>query len=166
MSVNNFDYLISWSDFIQVPARPTGVNEDAEIHLEFPQSYDYSIGRNGVTITTLSVDIGLASPECWVVSSQASNLTLLKHEQGHYDITAIGAREFHDGLVGMSARNEDALNTKIRRLRNSIQQKINRANSNYDTKTNHSLNTSEQQTWNQKIDTAKKNQRGTINDLP
>jgi predicted secreted Zn-dependent protease len=166
MPVNNFDTLISWSNFNQVPVRPSGVNEDAEIHLAFPQKYDYDIGRNGVTITNLTVDISLSLPECWVVTSQATNMVLLKHEQGHYDITALGAREFHDRLKGMSAKNENALNAKIKKLRDGIQAKIDRANLNYDTNTNHSLKTSAQQTWNQKIDAAKKNPKGTIDDLP
>jgi hypothetical protein len=166
MSLNNFNSLISWSDFTQVPARPPNVNEDAEIHVNFPQHYDYSIGRNGATITNLTVDIEMASPECWVVSGQTSNMDLLKHEQGHYDITALGAREFHDGLTGMTAANENALNARITRLRNNIQQKINRANANYDTRTNHSRNTEVQQTWNRRIDAAKQNPGGTVNDLP
>ena len=166
MAVNNFNNLISWSDFIQVPAKPPGVTEDAEIHLKFPQKYDYDIAKTYVKITNLSVEIGLNSPECWVISSQATNKDLLKHEQGHYDITALGAREFHDKLDGMTAPNENDLNKKIKKIRDIIQQKIDTANLNYDTQTNHSLNTQVQVTWDKKIDAAKKNPKGIINDLP
>ncbi|MBK6381139.1 MAG: hypothetical protein IPF72_16250 [Chitinophagaceae bacterium] len=45
MAVTKFDYLISWSDFNQLPAKPPGVTEDADIHLKFPQKYDYDIAR-------------------------------------------------------------------------------------------------------------------------
>lgn len=166
MAVNKFDYLISWSDFVQMPAKPPGVTEDAEIHLQFPQKYDYDIGKGFVKITNLSVDIGLSSPECWVVSSQAANMDLLKHEQGHYDITALGAREFHDKLDGMKAVNENDLNKKIKKIRDDVQKKINTANSKYDDQTNHSLNTQLQLIWNQKIEAAKKNPKGVIDDLP
>ena len=166
MALNNFDYQVSWSDFVQVPAKPPGVLEDAEIVLQFPQSYDYANGRNGIIVTNLKVDIGMASPECWVLSSQINNTDLLKHEQGHYDITALGAREFYNGLSGLSGATEDKLAIKIRTWRSSIQQKIDKANSNYDTQTNHSLNTGVQQTWDTKIDGAKKNPKGTVTDLP
>jgi predicted secreted Zn-dependent protease len=149
-----------------VPARPPGADEDAEIVLKFPQKYDYAIDKNAVTITTLSVDIGMNSPLCWVVSSQASNMDLLKHEQGHYDITALGAREFHDRLSGLVAKNETELNKKIKSIRDDVQARIDRANLNYDNQTNHSLNKQVQQTWEQKIDAAKKNPKGTVNDLP
>lgn len=166
MAVNNFNYLISWPDFTHVPAKPQGVTEDAEIRLQFPQKYDYDIGKNFVKVTNLSVDIGLASPECWVLTSQSTNMDLLKHEQGHYDITALGAREFHDKLDGMEAANENALKKEIRRIRNAVQKKIDTANLNYDDQTKHSLNTQVQLTWNQKIDVAKKNPKGTVTDLP
>jgi hypothetical protein len=166
MPLNNFDTQISWADFNQVPARPPGVSEDAEIHLEYPQKFDYDIARNGATITNATVDIGMASPECWVVTSQVNNMDLLKHEQGHYDITALGAREFYEGLKGMSAKNENGLNAKVKSLRAAVQARINRANDNYDTQTNHSANTAVQQPWNKKIDAAKKNPKGTIDDLP
>jgi len=166
MAVNNFDNLISWSDFMPVAVRPPGSNEDAEIIVKFPQSYDYSLGKKTAIITNLTVDIIMASPECWVLNSQAKNMDLLKHEQGHYDITALGAREFHAGLTGMSAANEEALKKKIRKLRDSVQAKINRANLNYDNQTNHGLKTPLQQTWNKEIDTAKKNPKGVVNDLP
>jgi ATP-dependent Clp protease adapter protein ClpS len=145
---------------------PAGVNEYAEIKLKFPQKYDIVLIKKAVTITTFGVDILMNSSLCKVLSSQATNLVLLNHEQGHYDITALGAREFHNGLEGMTASSEDALKTKVKKLRDEIQKKIDTANSNYDTQTNHSLNKSVQQAWDQKIDSAKKNIKGTLNDLP
>ena len=166
MAVNNFNYLISWSDFIHMPAKPPGETEDAEIVLRFPQQYEYAVGKGFVKINNLSVDIGLNSPECWVLSSQVSNMDLLKHEQGHYDITALGAREFHDKLDGLKVATEDALIKKIKKIREEIQKKIDVANLKYDDQTNHSMNKQVQKTWEQKIDTAKKNPKGVINDLP
>lgn len=165
MAVNNFNYSVSWSDFVQVPAKPPGVSEDAEIKLRFPQSYDYDIEKKIVKITNLSVDIKMDSPECWVLSSQISNTALLKHEQGHYDITAIGAREFHNKLDGLTAKTEDALNLKIRKIHADVQRRIDKANSDYDDLTNHSLNKQVQLSWDQKIDTAKKNPKGVVTDL-
>lgn len=166
MAANNFDYKVSWMDFIRLAARPTGEDEDAKIVINFPQSYDYTIDGKAVTISVVSVDINMASPECWVVSSQASNMDLLKHEQGHYDITAIGAREFDGKLFKMTAANETELEKKVKRTRAAIQDKINKANTRYDRQTNHSQDVQTQKTWDQKIDTVKKNPKGIIDDLP
>ena len=166
MPLNNFDYPVSWDNFVKMPAKPPGVTEDAEIVLQFPQSYGYSKAKNAVTINDLSVDIGMSLPECWVLTSQLNNTDLLQHEQGHYDITALGAREFYNGLTGMTATTEDKLQKKIIALHDRIQEKINAANTRYDTITNHSLVTAEQKKWDEKIAAVKKNSKGTINDLP
>jgi predicted secreted Zn-dependent protease len=66
----------------------------------------------------------------------------------------------------LTAKNETELNKKIKSIRDDVQARINRANLNYDNQTNHSLNKQVQQTWDQKIDAAKKNPKGTVDDLP
>ena len=92
MALNNFDYLIGWPEFTSVPARPAGVQEDAEIKVNSAVSYRTRRRGSAVSIVDATVNIVTVTAESWVVSDKKTD-PLLKHEQGHYDITALGTRE-------------------------------------------------------------------------
>jgi predicted secreted Zn-dependent protease len=92
--------------------------------------------------------------------------TLLSHEQGHYDITALGARELYNALLQLTAPSGHELQTRASQLRQRIQQKINRTNTRYDTQTNHSQNAAAQHTWQQRIAAEKQKPDGSIDNLP
>ena len=166
MPLNNFTYSISWSDFTQLPSRPSSNEEDAQIHPDIAFS-NFKLARKGnaVTLTDVDVNISLVSADCWVVSSQMSS-DLLKHEQGHYDIIALTAREFYNKLIGLSASSVHALQTTITDLQKKFQQKSRTIDNRYDTQTAHSQNATAQQTWNSQIATEKLNQKGSIDNLP
>ncbi|MBK6381143.1 MAG: DUF922 domain-containing protein [Chitinophagaceae bacterium] len=93
---------------------------------------------------------------------------LLKHEQGHYDILAISAREFYNTLIGLSAATADALQRRVNQLKERFAQQVTQVDARYDSEsqTNHGINTAIQQTWDQKIAAAKANPRGRLTDLP
>jgi hypothetical protein len=165
MGVNNFNYTVSWSDFTQTSSRPPGEHEDAHIHTRMNLAYQMGGKGNATIISSADIDVLIVSEDCWVVTS-GMKADLLKHEQGHYDIQALVAREFYDKLMALSAPTDDKLRTKIRQLETNFQQVTNRTNARYDRSTDHSNNSSVQQTWDQKIETAKRNVNGTVNDLP
>ena len=165
MALNNFDPLIGWPEFTTVPSRPSGVDEDAEIHVNSAVAYRTRGRGNAVSIMEAPVNIITVIADSWVVSGKKTD-DLLKHEQGHYDITALGTREFYNQLLNLTAESTHALGVKITALKERFQQMIDSCNIRYDTQTNHGLITSMQQTWNQRIATAKANPAGTINDLP
>lgn len=165
MAINNFDHLVTWSEFRTVTSRPTGVNEDAEIKASSAVSYRTRKHGNAVILVNATVNIITVTEESWVVSDKKTDI-LRKHEQGHYDITALGTREFYKQMLLLTADSTNALDIKINALKVQFQQKIDTCNSLYDTQTNHGIITSEQDIWNQKISTAKANPSGTINDLP
>ncbi len=165
MPVNNFDHLVEWVEFTTVTARPSGKNEDAEIKVSSTVVYRTRKRGNALSIVDSTVNIITVTEESWVVSDKKTDL-LRKHEQGHYDITALGTREFYNQLLLLTANSPNALDVKINALKEQFQQKINACNLRYDTQTNHFLITSVQDTWNQKIASAKTNPAGTINDLP
>ena len=94
MSLQNFNHLISWSDFISRTSRPANVSEDAQIHPEIrPGKIKLASKGKAVTIAEVDISIGLVKSDCWVVESKKSDY-LLNHEQKQYDIVAISAREF------------------------------------------------------------------------
>jgi predicted secreted Zn-dependent protease len=165
MPINNFDHLVAWSEFRTVSSRPPGVKEDAEIKANSAVSYRTRRRGNAVSIVDATVNIITVTEESWVVSDKKTDI-LLKHEQGHYDITALGTREFYSQLLALTADSTNALAVKISALKEQFQKKIDACNSRYDSQTNHGLITSVQDTWHQKIASAKVNPEGIINDLP
>jgi len=167
MPVNGFDTAISWSDFQTIPSRPHGVDEDAQIHPEMRPG-NIKLGRKGnaVIITDVTIDIGLVSTDCWVVSAESSNSDLLKHEQGHYDIIALSAREFHSKLLKLSAKSTQGLQQQVDDLKSKMEKAVQKVDKRYDTQTDHSRNTQNQQLWNKKIAEEKQKPDGSIDNLP
>jgi hypothetical protein len=164
MSVNNFNYAVSWSDFAQVSSRPPLEDEDAHIHTRMRLNYQMGGRGRATIISSADIDVLIVSDDSWVVTSQM-NAALLKHEQGHYDIQAIIAREFYNKVMALTAPSDNAMQTKIRQLETNLQRTTDRMNERYDTATSHSINTAVQQAWDQKFDTVKQNPNGTANDL-
>lgn len=166
MALNNFDYQVQWPDFAPQSDRPPGQTEYAQIHPETLIS-NLRMGRNGrsVTIGRLDITIRLIRADCWVVVSRKTD-ELLKHEQGHYDILAIGARAFYNRLMTLSENSVSDLQNYMNDIQRNFNTNVRDVDSRYDTATNHGINTTVQQTWDRQIATAKANPAGTINDLP
>jgi predicted secreted Zn-dependent protease len=165
MAINNFDHEVAWSEFRTVSSRPSGVKEDAEIKANSAVTYRTRRRGNAVSIVDATVNIVTVTEESWVVSDKKTDI-LRKHEQGHYDITALGTREFYTQLLLLTADSTNALAVNITTLKEQFQGKIDTCNSRYDKQTNHGNITSQQDIWNQKIAAAKVNPVGVINDLP
>lgn len=165
MSLSNFNYSISWSDFTPQPSRPHGADEDAFTKVRFHHSYNYARNGNVVTVTDATVDITMVTQQCWVVSGKTTN-DLLQHEQGHFDITALGAKQFYNALLSITARSIRDMETSISQAHEKYQQKIDRANIRYDSQTNHSQNVKLQQQWDQSIAAEKQSPTGSIDNLP
>ncbi len=166
MPLNNFTYSVSWSDFTQRTSSPAGVAEDAQIHPQRSFS-NFKLAKKGnaVIITDVDIDIALVSTDGWVVSTQMSN-DLLKHEQGHYDILALSARELFNDLLTLTAASSHKLQQKVDALKTKAGQLVKKVDARYDTQTIHSRNTQVQQTWDQKIAAEKQKPNGSINNLP
>ena len=164
MPLNGFNNSISWSQFSQVQQRLNG-QEDAFIRVVYRYTYQTGRNRNAVTVSEADVNIDILSSESWVVDTQMTDY-LLRHEQGHYDITSLGARSFYNALLNETASSINALATSIRRLNTRHQQTINSANNRYDSQTQHSRDTNAQQRWNQAISAALLNVNGSVNSLP
>ena len=170
MALTNFNKTISWNDFNKVPARPPGKSEDAVISATWDIDVpEFAMKGNAIVLGKYTVNVFLVKEKCNVVTDIATgskSAELLKHEQGHFDIVALGAREFHTKAAGLSAATEDELNAKLKKLREDMTDKTDAVDERYDKATNHSINTDVQQIWNTKINAAKLNPRGTVSDLP
>ncbi len=91
---------------------------------------------------------------------------LLKHEQGHYDIIALNAREMYQNLLTLSASSTHQLQEKVNGLQEKSAKKVKRVDERYDDQTDHSRKTSVQQTWNGRIAAEKSKPDGSIDNLP
>jgi hypothetical protein len=164
MALNGFDTRVTWLDFRNRSTRPPGVREDAEIEAASSMSYR-TIEENGVW-SVASADAGVSPDrnQSWVLSSAKTD-ALLAHEQGHFDITALGAREVYNRILGVTGSSAADLRRTINSIKVSVQANIDQTNEQYDIQTDHGNNTASQQRWEARIRTAKDDPDGTLNSL-
>ncbi len=165
MPLNNFDYQLSWSDFSALPRRPAGVDEDAQIHPEMGFSnFKLASKGRGVTVSDVDIDINLVRSDCWTVEKAKSD-DLLKHEQGHYDILALSAREFYQNVRTLTARSSHELQRQVTALANRMARRVKTIDEVYDNETKHSRDSANQQNWLKKIAIEKQKTGGSIDNL-
>ena len=166
MPVNNFNYNLSWSDFTSRSINPSGEKEAAQIHPEMSFS-NFQIGRKGnaVIIKDVDINISLVAADCWVVEKQKSE-DLLKHEQGHFDILAICARDLYKAILALTGKSTKDLQTNIDKVKNSLGHRATLIDKQYDDRTDHGIKSDVQTTWNTSIETVKQNSKGSMDDLP
>jgi len=87
----------------------------------------------------------------WVDSTQTKNNWLLKHEQGHFDLTEIYARKLRKNLENGNFNTKN-LNSKTRAIFEKIEQEYKDEQKRYDKETNHSLKKNKQIEWNSYFD--------------
>jgi predicted secreted Zn-dependent protease len=162
MPLQNFQYRISWAnDFTRVDSVPDGSDESAFTQARFRGRFSFVrqadgtwIVRSANSVVSLSMD-GVAS---WVERG-SETADLLTHEQGHFDITALGARDFRNDAVALSGSSANDLQSQIDSARSSNQSTIDSVNSMYDEDpncgTSHGTNAANQQQWNLRINNAR-----------
>lgn len=171
MAITGFDYKLSWDkDFLEknkLETRPAGKEYDSETHPKWKLKmyYPKPNGRS-VVIKDADIHISLDKKDNWVVKDKMV-AELLQHEQGHYDITAILAREFYVAIKKLNAPSVDELKKKVRNLEEEFQKAFNHIQvKRYDAQAKHGANKSVQETWNQKISVEKQKPNGSIKNLP
>lgn len=160
-----FDHRVGWREFSRVAERPGSAAEDAEIDLNTDVSYDWGWGGSNYVVTEVRPTISVNEAASWVLQGKESR-ALLEHEQGHYDITALGVREEAKLVSELSASSGAHLERARAQIRTRIQRKIDAANDRYDARTNHGDNQAVQRRWLRAISRAKSRDEGTIDDLP
>lgn len=170
MALINFNKILTWADFPN--SLPAGKSEDARISVSWKLDADeFQRKGNAIVIGNFTVEIFLVPDTCGVVRSVVSGdravaEALLKHEQGHYDIIALGAREFHKKAAALSAPTEQELNNKLDKLQEEMTKKADEVDARYDIQTNHSRNKQKQQEWERLIAAEKQKTDGSVSNLP
>jgi hypothetical protein len=157
------DESLGWRDFMGSPPEHLPPGEaaytEARFDLNFGYDYDTATATKGYRITDVGVKVTVERGNMWSVKSGRTD-ALLKHEQGHYDIVALLARDLYDELDGWNTGKQPKRFTKatdlsgtVNRMRRSTYALITRIGGSarnvgvYDKQTNHGLDAKAQDKW-------------------
>jgi predicted secreted Zn-dependent protease len=155
-------YRVQWNDFQGSP--PAGSSLDAHIETKADLNYQYSSGSGGTRLAdSVTVTIRMLRGSSWARKqrinswSQAARDALLKHEQGHYDLTALMGRDMFIDLMALkpqSFANVGALQTAVTTIAQRYDPQ--RIHTKYDStqESDHGRNPTQQRAWDGYIQTA------------
>jgi predicted secreted Zn-dependent protease len=136
---------------------PAGASLDAHIETNANLNYGYTTGSYGARLAdNVTVTIQLLRSQSWAKKQringwpQPAQADLLRHEQGHYDITALMGRDMFIELMALKTRtfsSLSALETEIRAVGQRYAPQ--RIHTKYDSssETDHGRKAAEQRLW-------------------
>lgn len=157
MAVQGFKYSLSWeTDFTEVDSAPAGFT-DRSARTKASIALDPSLkGRKDASTSeyyfdesSIKVSVKAVKADSWVVKGLQSD-KLLKHEQMHYNISALGGRDLERKLKNLRDATVNGLIKKKEDLGKEIQTLIDKVNKDYDDAllgTNHGMKATEQSKW-------------------
>ncbi len=161
---------LAWQDFQAAPpAKHSG--DDAQTEVRFDLLYDYEWDdtpkHQGYRVDHVQVTVTVDRPSMWSVKASRTD-ALLKHEQGHYDIVALIARDLFNELTGWESakppkrfRKETDLKNAADRLgrqAKALAARLAGTSSTvgvYDTKTKHMQDAKAQEQWDKALEAAR-----------
>jgi hypothetical protein len=121
--VSGFPRALAWTQFRAVDKSPSPP-------MQALTSSSYQMGPWRVAVTAgeyrvqgIRIAVSLNTNACWAVGAARTNAALLRHEQGHYDITGLVARDLASNVLDLSleasvvAAMKDAGRNEAERLR-------------------------------------------------
>ena len=168
MAVRNWPSKVAWAQFKKVDSTPVGHTTNAHIEAVYTnppgkQFQPVKVGKH-FKLTKVNLVMKLVPAETWVVKGKPSK-ALLNHEQGHWDILGLIAREYHKELKKLRTSSLKQLRARFKKLEARMQakaKKINLGTGVYDTDTDHGKKKAQQKKWDALIAACKK----TGKDLP
>lgn len=182
-AMTGFPRTLKWSDF---PVRTTSPSPPMEA--QTGSSYSWTSGTLKLVAGEYrfhgaKATVSLSHASTWAIPSARSSADLLTHEQGHYDITGLVARDFISKVLDLSIHEViiDVLNdsghtpndhmhfvsthfnAEVARFDQSATALMNRLQTDpnsgqdglYDTQTGHSQDLAGQTAWNDRLNRAK-----------
>ena len=182
-ALSGFPRALAWTNFRNVQASPSPPHEALTSVSWSMGSWSVHVVNGEYRVRNPRVTVALNGHASWATPSAKSSTALLQHEQGHFDITGLIARDLISKVLDLSldvavvAALRDAGTTPSAHQRYVTQQfqaDINRfaqeanalgaqlqtnpathADGLYDVQTNHSQNTAVQQAWNTRLQAIK-----------
>jgi hypothetical protein len=103
LEIHGWPRQIQWSEFRELAERPPQEDEDAQIHSVGGGADNIDVIHRGNTYQISSITVEMTvEDDSWVVRDRKSD-SLLNHEQGHYDITALLWRDLATDLLALRA---------------------------------------------------------------
>jgi len=136
--------ILTWNDFKKVDNMPYGYGY-AKANAFTRSGIKTSLGRYGDGYVVIKVTAYMGTNKSFVLRDYMSNY-LLKHEQGHFNISEIFARK-------MRLRLKKAIINQIifDNISDNIEKELRNYQKLYDKETNHSKNIEKQEEWDIKI---------------
>jgi hypothetical protein len=155
---------LTWNNFLPVSSLPDSSGDDAQTATTMsPLTGIQPVSAQGrFSLPNLTLTVGLDSTQTLVVSTAQKTADLLKHEQGHFDITVLTVRALAKELEQMKAGSTPALGQQVSAAVSKHQQRANMIEDKYDKETKNSRDQDAQKNWNQAIDAAMKGSGVTI----
>lgn len=157
MTMQGFRYTLSWgTDFTEVDNAPEGFSDrsartkaTAMLDPKLTAKRDAGGTDYYFAPSTVIVNVKAVKTESWVVKDLKSD-KLLKHEQMHYNIAALGGRDLERKILALRDPAGAELMRKKEDLGKEIQALIDKVNKEYDDAsqgTNHGKKDTEQSKW-------------------
>src|SRR5258708_25101242 len=149
---------LSWTDFLPVDSLPDSSGDEAQTATTMPELSGIHpvLAQGRFSLPDVTLTVGLDRSQTMVIKTAQKTADLLKHEQGHFDITVLTVRAFAKELEQLKAGSPSALGQQMNAALSKHQQRANMLEEKYDKETDHSKDQDAQKKWNQAIDSAMK----------
>jgi hypothetical protein len=169
MTLQGFKKTLAWSDFQKKKTAPIA-GRAARTEADFSQNTPLVMkgGKVVIDASKLVVKIALDTTGTWVLTGEETD-SLLNHEQRHYDIVALGARDFHADLIALEASDTADMQAKATKLNDATEALIASISKTYDDDpncgTNHGKKDAMQAQWDLRIKNLMNNSSGRLSSL-
>ena len=175
MSMTGFAYQLTWNDFGgRVPASAdasTAAFVSTTFRATAPWTFTGNAGSRVYTLTSVSCSVALNRSRMWArPGASVRTASMLAHERGHYEISALLTRQVDQqltALIGQTFSDQASIDQAITDARDPLFSIINDLQSQpsgdgtYDTSTNHGLNAN-QGAWNRAFAACRGAARGDL----
>jgi hypothetical protein len=131
---------LTWDDY---KGRPD-TNSDAAASTSTFLKVEFHVSQGEFSY---SIQCAFSPAQSW---GRSKTPGILKHEQGHFDITEVFARKLHQQLVAYRF-NPSSYKTDLSQIYNTITREKEKFQDQYDRETDHSRKPEEQEKWSRKI---------------
>jgi len=137
---------LTWNDFTGKPDKES--SHDANTYWNIDYSFKgFQYKADTAVFTGLTVKLEFNSKQSWIKKDRQTD-ALLKHEQGHFNIGILCAKELQQTFTSTVFFKKD-VQVKINALFGDIMKKYHEMGLQYDKETDHSKNKDEQRRWDE-----------------
>jgi hypothetical protein len=102
-AMSGFPRALMWINFRQVTSSPSPPHQaQSSSSYTVAGGWRVSTVDGAFRVTALRITVTTNTAASWAVAAARGNADLLRHEQGHYDITGLVARDLAIGIVDLS----------------------------------------------------------------